>query len=64
MSAAIKANKMLKEAEVVVNKMEDTVSWGACGLPYFVEGFFDEFTNMVSRPVEKFREGGNKLEER
>ena len=58
MSAAAKANRMLKDAEVVVYEMGDTVSWGACGLPYFVGGFFESADNMIARPVEKFRETG------
>ena len=58
MSAAAKANRMLKDADVVVYEMGDTVSWGACGLPYFVGGFFDSVENMIARSVEEFRESG------
>ena len=61
MSAAAKANRILKDADVVVYEMGDTVSWGACGLPYFVGGFFDSPENMIARPVEKFREKEYKM---
>lgn len=58
MSAAAKANRMAKDADVVVYEMTDVVSWGACGLPYFVGGFFDDANNMIARSAEKFKETG------
>ena len=58
MSAAAKLKRMKHEYEVVVYEKTDVVSFGACGLPYFVGGFFDDANNMIARSPEKFRETG------
>lgn len=58
MSAAAKLKRMKPEYDVVVYEKTDVVSFGACGLPYFVGGFFDDVNNMIARPAEKFRESG------
>ena len=58
MSAAAKLKRMKPEYEVVVYEKTDVVSFGACGLPYFVGGFFDDPNNMIARTPEKFRESG------
>ncbi|MGG7060520.1 FAD-dependent oxidoreductase, partial [Clostridium tertium] len=50
--------RMQPEYEVVVYEKGDVVSFGACGLPYFVGGFFDDPNNMIARSPEKFRETG------
>ena len=34
------------------------VSFGACGLPYFVGGSFDDLSYMAERSVEQFRASG------
>lgn len=58
MSAAAKLKRMKPDYEVVVYEKTDVVSFGACGLPYFVGGFFDDPNNMIARAPEKFRESG------
>ncbi|WP_122640286.1 CoA-disulfide reductase [Romboutsia sp. Marseille-P6047] len=58
MSAAAKLKRMKPDYEVVVYEKTDVVSFGACGLPYFVGGFFDDANNMIARSPEKFRESG------
>ena len=58
MSAAAKLKRMKPDYEVVVYEKTDIVSFGACGLPYFVGGFFDDANNMIARSPEKFRETG------
>ncbi|MEG0132588.1 MAG: CoA-disulfide reductase [Clostridium sp.] len=58
MSAAAKANRINKDAEIVVYEKTDVISWGACGLPYYVGDFFDKPSKMIARPIEKFRETG------
>lgn len=61
MSAAAKLKRLQPETEVVVYEKTDIVSFGACGLPYFVGGFFDDEKNMIARSPEKFRESGIEL---
>ncbi len=58
MSAAVKLKRMQPSYEVVVYEKTDVVSFGACGLPYFVGGFFDDPNSMIARSPEKFRETG------
>lgn len=58
MSAAAKASRLNKSAEIVIYEKTEIVSWGACGLPYYVGDFFENPQNMVARPVEKFIEAG------
>ena len=58
MSAAAKASRLNKEAEIVVYEKTEIVSWGACGLPYYVGDFYQDPNNMIARPVHKFIEAG------
>ena len=58
MSAAAKAIRVNKEAEIIVFEMGDIISFGACGLPYFVGDFFKSEKRMIARTVEKMRDAG------
>ncbi len=58
MSAAAKFRRLDKDAQVKVYEKGPIVSFGACGLPYFVGGFFDNEKQMIARSVEKFQETG------
>lgn len=58
MSAAAKAKRMYKEAEIIVYEMTEEVSLGACGLPYFVGNFFEDPNQMIARTKEQFAESG------
>ncbi len=58
MSAAAKAKRVAKDAQVVVYEKTDIVSFGACGLPYFVGDFFDDPSYMMARTAEQSRESG------
>ncbi len=58
MSAAAKAQRMLKEGSVTVYEMSEHISFGACGLPYFVGGFFNEPSTMIARTIEQAQENG------
>jgi len=58
MSAAAKARRLNKEAEIVVYEKGDIVSFGACGLPYYVGDFFKDPDYMIARTVTQMREAG------
>ncbi|MGG7178304.1 CoA-disulfide reductase [Clostridium paraputrificum] len=58
MSAAAKLKRMKPDYEVIVYEKTDVVSFGACGLPYFVGGFFDDAKEMIARSPEEFRKTG------
>ncbi len=56
MSAAAKARRLAKDADIVVYEASEVISFGACGLPYFVgdefqePGYMAEFTPSSSPP--------------
>ena len=58
MSAASKIKRIDKETEVVVYEKGNYLSYGACGLPYYVGGFNDDYTKMIARTQEQFTEAG------
>ena len=58
MSAASKLKRMKPDYEVVVYEKTDIVSFGACGLPYYVGGFFNDSNMMIAREKSKFIESG------
>ncbi len=58
MSAAARARRASKDAEIVVLEQTDVVSFGACGLPYYVGGWFDDPSVMVARRAEQLRDSG------
>lgn len=64
MSAAAKARRSAPDATITVFEQSDIVSFGACGLPYFVGGSFDEPGYMAERSAEQFRASGIDLRTR
>jgi len=58
MSAAAKARRINKEAEIIVYEMGDIISFGACGLPYYVGDFFSNPNYMIARKVDRMIEEG------
>ena len=58
MSAAAKARRLAKEAEIVVYEASEVISFGACGLPYFVGDEFQEPGYMAEFTPEQFAAKG------
>ena len=66
MSAAAKARRVNKDAEIIVYEMGDIISFGTCGLPYYsknkygyyVGDFFDDPDFMIARKVEQMQKNG------
>ena len=56
MSAASKAKRDDPDLDVVVFEKGEWVSYGACGLPYYVKGEIDTLEDLVSVTPEQFRE--------
>jgi NADPH-dependent 2,4-dienoyl-CoA reductase/sulfur reductase-like enzyme len=56
MSAASKAKRENSDLDVVVFEKGEWVSYGACGLPYYVKGDVEELEDLVAVPPEAFRE--------
>lgn len=55
-SIAAKAKRTNPDANVTIIEKEDYLSFGACGLPYYIGGQFDDSDRMFARSVEKTRE--------
>lgn len=58
MSAAAKAVRTNKEAEIILYEKTDIISLGTCGMPYYIGGFFSDPNKMIARTVEQARESG------
>ncbi len=54
MSAASKLKRMDKEAKVVVYEKGIYLSYGACGLPYYVGDLNDDYKKLILRTKEDF----------
>lgn len=60
MSAASKIAREDKSAEIVVYEKGGFLSYGACGLPYYVGDFNDDYRRMIARTKEQFDDMGIK----
>jgi NADPH-dependent 2,4-dienoyl-CoA reductase/sulfur reductase-like enzyme len=59
LSAAARARRLDPTLEIVVLEKGDTVSYGACGLPYFIEGRVRRAEQLVVYTPEYFRKERN-----
>lgn len=58
MSVAAKLMRTKENVALVVYEQSGIVSFGSCGLPYYIGDFFTDHTYMFSRSVESFRQSG------
>lgn len=58
MSAAVKIQKMARDPQVVVYEKGEVVSFGACGLPYYVGDQFHDSRQMIAREQAAFEKMG------
>lgn len=58
MSTASRIARKRKDAHVIVFEKTDIVSYGACGLPYYIGGVNDDIELVKIRSAEEFRAGG------
>lgn len=58
MSAAAKLRREDATAEIIVYERTGQVSYGACGLPYFVAGYNDDWHKLVARTAAAFEASG------
>ena len=58
MSASSKAKRDNPDLEIVVYTQESGVSYGACGLPYYLAGHFEDAEALRVRQVEDFTKKG------
>jgi NADPH-dependent 2,4-dienoyl-CoA reductase/sulfur reductase-like enzyme len=53
-SAAAKARRIDPIADIKIIQEEPVVSYGACGIPYVIEGLIGDFSKLIARPAGKF----------
>lgn len=56
--AAAKAKRMLPDAEIHIYTDDTHVSYSACGIPYYIEGNFDDYKTLLVRSPEEFEHSG------
>lgn len=54
--AAAKARRILPDAEIDLYTDDTHISYSACGLPYFIEGNFEDYKLLLVRSPEEFEE--------
>lgn len=56
--AAAKSRRMLPDAEIDIYTQDTHVSYSACGLPYYIQGNFEDWHKLIIRSVEEFEKTG------
>ena len=57
-SAAFKAKRVKPDLEVILFTEEEDLSYGSCGLPYFISGIIGDRKKLVARTVKAFTDAG------
>ncbi|KAA3609924.1 MAG: pyridine nucleotide-disulfide oxidoreductase [Calditrichaeota bacterium] len=61
MSAAARARKNDQRAEITVIQKEEDISYGACGLPYYIAGKVPDSQMLIARTIEEFEKQNIKI---
>ncbi len=59
--AAAKARRNLADGEIILYTDDTHISYSACGIPYFIEGNFDDYRTLLVRSPEEFEASGVKI---
>jgi len=54
-SAASKAKRIDPSADVKIIQEESIVSYGACGIPFVIQGIINNFEELIQRPPDIFK---------
>jgi NADPH-dependent 2,4-dienoyl-CoA reductase/sulfur reductase-like enzyme len=54
-SAASKAKRIDPDADVKMIQEESVISYGACGIPYLIEGIINNIEDLIERPPDIFK---------
>ena len=52
--AAAKSRRLLPDSEIYIYTQDKYVSYSACGLPYYIEGNFEDWQKLIIRSVDEF----------
>ena len=56
--AAAKSRRMLPDSDIHIYTKDTHVSYSACGLPYYIEGNFEDWQKLIVRSKEEFEKSG------
>src|SRR5574344_719182 len=56
--AAAKSKRMLPDSEIDIYTQDTHVSYSACGLPFYIEGNFKDYHNLIIRTPYEFEKSG------
>ena len=56
--AAAKSKRMLPDAQIDLYTDDTHISYSSCGLPYYIEGNFEDYRQLLVRSPEEFEEKG------
>lgn len=56
--AASKVKRLLPDANVTIYTEDTHVSYSSCGIPYYIEGNFEDYQSLLVRSVEEFNAMG------
>src|SRR5574342_639281 len=59
LSAASRARRLDRSLEILVLEKSPTISYAACGLPYYIEGRVDSMRDLIVYTPEHFRRERN-----
>ncbi|HEY4695813.1 MAG TPA: FAD-dependent oxidoreductase [Candidatus Hydromicrobium sp.] len=58
-SAAVKIRRQSEDAEIVIYEKDSYISYGTCGLPYFVSGEIERIEDLIVNTEERFEKRFN-----
>ncbi len=56
--AAAKSRRLLPDAEINLYTDDNYISYSSCGLPYYIEGNFEDYRQLLVRSPEEFEDMG------
>ena len=56
--AAVKSKRMLPDSEIKLFTQDEYISYSACGLPYYIAGYFEDWQKLIVRTKEDFENKG------
>ena len=59
--AAAKSRRLLSDAEIELYTDDTHISYSSCGLPYYIEGNFEDYQQLLVRSPEDFEKQGIKV---
>ncbi len=56
--AAAKSKRLVPDSKIDIYTQDSHVSYSACGMPYYIQGNFEDYHNLIIRTPERFEKDG------